>query len=183
MREFFILTYDSNPELVFVDDYELGDFDDLAVVDGECPAAGIPDEVKLVVDETRVWNDFIANPLSWMIFSTRFRDVMAPFWDEGEFTGIRLYGKSGKPFDGFWLGTMQRRINCMDRERSDFRERAPGDLDGINELVVVGSAVPDGVHAFALGEEPGTILVDGEVKAAIAASGVKGLALIRCDVS
>lgn len=164
MRSFYFLTYNPDPKLVSVIDYDLGGFDDQCIFEGSCPPGGVPDEVKLYVDASKQWHDFINNPLGWMIVSTPFKDAMTPFWKGGEFCPIELRDRDGDGvFGGFWLGTMGRRIACMDMERSEYREREPGDLEAVTKLVVRADSVPPDAHVFTLAEYVPEVLVDDEV--------------------
>jgi hypothetical protein len=184
MREFWRLGYDPDPRFAYVEDYDLGSFDDGdTILAGKCPDGGMPPHVKLEVDTSGEWPDLMKNPLHWIIVSDKLRKILLPYWNGGAFCEIRLQAsRSGEVLKGFWLGVIGRRVECMDREKSDFRERS-GRLVSLSHLVVAASKVPEDVHVFTLPELPRRVIVDGIVKTALAAGGATGLALVECGVS
>jgi hypothetical protein len=183
MRKFFDLGHDPDPSLVSVSDYDFGGHDEHIL---EGPYRGGPwlDDVKLFVDATKQWTDFISTPFMWMIVSTAFKETLAPFWAGGEFSPIHLRDPSGLACPGdYWLASMTRSIACMDMERSEYSWRSPGDLEGVTHLVVDESRVPADAHAFRLAEYDGVLLIDDVVATEIEKRGLTGIALVSCDVS
>jgi hypothetical protein len=181
MRHFYILSHDPDPALQSVVDYDLAGFDDLSVFAGDVSELKDLGRVNLQVDASKRPHDYLNNPLGWCLVSTTLRGALQPWWS-GEFFPMNLHGlPDGGRMDGFWLGVVSRRLDCMNLEHSDFRER-DGRVVALNKLVVSADKVPDDVHVFLLERYPWTVVVDGVVKDAIAESGSKGMALIECEV-
>lgn len=184
-RRFFILSHDSNPRLVFVADYSLGDFDDTKLLLGDRLDNGPTDEVRLVVDGSKKWHDYINTPLSWSLLSTAFKEGISDLvGKDDQFFGITLYDKKSQvPYTGFWLANFTTKIDCLDTDRSVISKRDTGKIEDIPQMVIRGESVPEDLHIFRERTFPFNVIIDSSVFTRIYKLGVKGMGLIECESS
>jgi hypothetical protein len=81
-----------------------------------------------------------------------------------------------EPLDGYWLANVIGLVSCVDRDRSHFEPRfgsATGELRGFE----VDPAQSYGLRLFRLAEDPRLVVVSDQVRAAVAATTLRGVLL------
>lgn len=178
MRNFFTLCECIDKIYGYIDDYELNGFDFLPLLRSE-KLESKPINIKLKVIASNEWPALLANPLSWVIVSSKMKLIFedfAPdhccFYPINEFFTI-----ASEETESYWLLSFYRKINCMNRKMSDYHEM-DGMITGINNLVIDPRLVPVGAHVFLL-DRPGTqIIVDQVFVEALVRSNIKGVTLL-----
>ena len=75
LRQFYILSHDSSSIWHSINDYNLFDFDDLPLLDGNKLKNGFDKNVKLTTNKNGKWPDYLNTPLSWNIVSSELKYV------------------------------------------------------------------------------------------------------------
>lgn len=162
MRKFFLLIECSPPIWRFVNDYDLNNFDDWPLLTGE-KLESKPDNVKLHVTGSGKWPALLNNPLSWFIVSNKLKEILENFaFNHCHFFSLDdcIVGEAVEE-GNYWLLSFFRKIDCMNREISSFREMA-GQIAGINHLVIDPSRIPMDDHIFFM-DKCGTRLIVDQV--------------------
>src|SRR5262249_20684408 len=142
--------------------YRLGGFDHTTLWDGGFIDAGIPQEVRLFLGPGNS-ADYIANPLSWPICSTRLVDFLskrAP--KDFQMFDAPLYRSSdGNRVTGYRIVNVLQRIACLDLTGSNisFDPDKKDSIFMLYDIAIKQDEVDPSVRLFRLAEWPYAIIV------------------------
>jgi hypothetical protein len=155
-RKFFILTYQDRTDLQVLDDYDLANFDDRPLDSGRPLAGPIPKKVKLWVTSGKP-ADYLAGPLSWLIFSDALVQKLWPLIEESVQVldaPLRMR-KGGRQVTGYKI------VNVLSRIAAVARVDGKKTVNLTQLMLIDGSKIPADVHLFRLRESP-TVFVGSE---------------------
>jgi hypothetical protein len=146
MRNFFVLTYDSDDDAAeVVADYEMGGFDLTTFWTGSPFAGTIPDDVALFVRDGHP-SDYLANPISWPIVSDRFRELIEQMDPPStQFLDVPLYRVGTRErVRGYWLANITRCLPVVVPGKGGVKELQ------VDLLVLAGDRIPPEIQIFRL---------------------------------
>jgi hypothetical protein len=180
MRRFYLVTAKSDKTKTAVTRYTMGNFPLWDFVTGNSDAD--PSTLAMIVDDKKEWCDIVGTPLSLIVVSTKFRDLLvANGFNVDGAVPTRLTGESGESYHSFYSISRAPVLECLDRERSVFRVGDDGLLASLSKVAIVPQGVPDDCHAFRIRDWPAYFVVDDIVKRSAEASGVTGVYYVACD--
>lgn len=186
MKKYYILTSDPSTKWYSIIDYDLCSFSDISLRLGKELENPPPVESKLFLANgcSKKWPDYLTNPLSWRLFSTKFKDVIEPFCD-GNSSFFSINSNIAAKINiekEYWLGSIFFQLPCMDLEKSEYRERN-GRISSVTKLVLDSSRIPESCHLFLLKERPTSLIIDDIAANEIVTADIKGIAFISVSLS
>ena len=126
--------------------------------------------------------DLVDNTSGLLIVSTRARDVLESEGVTGEgveYLPFALKDKRGRLTKGrFYIANLLRKVECMDRERSEFSSSSvDGRVLSVQNLVVQKEKVPPEAKLFRLGEWPRVIVIRSDLVQRIQDAKLTGLSV------
>jgi hypothetical protein len=146
----------------------------------------LPPTVRLDVEGTPC--DFVANPISWPICSSRMADVIERWAaNDVQFFDAPLYdSRSKKPIRGYKIVNITRRIECLDLTKTTvaYSKKTKGRLSFVgNPMFIREIAVPPSVHIFRVSEWSSTKIVSDELAEDLVKNKFTGFAFLPCKSS
>jgi len=171
---YYLFLKDANRnDLETVDDYEMGEFDLREFWKGKPFQGSISDSVKIVLDKGDP-SDYLGNPISWLIVSSKFLKLAHPFL--GEFVQvipITLY-KDGSEVRRY---SLLNPIGCIDAIVTSGKKR---DVI-LEDMRLKLSMIPPDRHFFRLCHQPTTIVISQALFDAIYRKGLNGIAAFKLE--
>ena len=182
MRKFYQLTFDTELATASsVDRYHMGDFDLTSLWGGQKIPCKLPDQVKLfITGSIESLPDFVGNPLSWLLVSRRFRDLIAKELENCcQFLDAPLYANSGNDYiKNFYLLNVLSVVDCVDKENSQIEYLNDGEIDFIVDLHINYDLIPDCIDIFRVKNSIGSVIISNKIVDLIRGKGLTGVALI-----
>jgi hypothetical protein len=184
MRKFHrLLRYDPEDKLTRVVEHSLANFDPTLLWEGARLVEAIPPSARLLVGPGEP-SDYMANPLSWLICSQRFVDILiARAGQDLQVVDAPLYdAKSAQAVKGYKIVNVVRTVACLDLERSDvsYDKSVPGKIVAVWRIAVLAHKVPSDAHVFRMTEWPYEVIFSGEMANDCVGKGLRGLAFQEC---
>ena len=179
MRKFYLLAHEPSRLWKSIEDYDLSDFDDFNLMEGEKLEEGPGSEVSLTVSDDGQWPDYLNNPLSWHIISSKLKPAFEGNGDVIFFPINSLLSEDAGFFD-YQLMSIYNPLDCLDKQRSEFEEE-DGWISSITKVVIDDSKVPSEIHFFLIDKCTSYLVVNSLVKEKLEKLDASGLGFVPTE--
>ncbi|AEI63720.1 imm11 family protein [Corallococcus macrosporus] len=168
--EYHVFSLNPDPRVALLRDIDENVPDYRKLTDGVRLKGSIPESTTFTLSEEGgdMLCDFVENTSGTLIVSTRAREALETegvTGDDFEYLPVILKDKRGRALKSrFYIVNPLQKIECMDRERSEFSASARTDkILSVQRLVVRHEQVPAELKLFRLGEWPRVIVIRSDL--------------------
>jgi len=175
-----VLEYDPSDRLAKVICYDLRSFDFTLLWNCAHKDADILDNVRLYISNGEL-PDYIANPLSWPIFSGRLIDIICNFAQvDIELLECHIFIEhSEQQVLGFKAVNTLKQFAALDPIYSRISRDKDGMITAVHKIAVLDDKIDSDVHIFRLIEWPYPLIISDELARALVGRRLVGIALER----
>ncbi|WNZ57896.1 hypothetical protein QT397_11340 [Microbulbifer sp. MKSA007] len=180
MRKFFELMPDAGLKgYSYVDNYYLGGFDRLSIIQAKRCNQDELSRVKICIEDTNLQlADFMGGVIDWPTLSDKFFNLIKDIiFSDVQVLDLPLFSQAtGGEIKGYRLLNILSLVDCVDKSRSLVTPGIRGE-DIITELYIHSNLVPDDVNIFRIPDCLDGIIVSEEFLARIRGKGLKGVVM------
>ncbi|ATB51511.1 imm11 family protein [Corallococcus macrosporus] len=161
-----VFSINPDPRVALLRDVSANVPDYMQLTDGIPLKGTIPESTTFTLSEEGgdMLCDFVENTSGTLIVSSRAREALETegiTGDDFEYLPVTLKDKRGRALKSrFYIVNPLQKVECMDRERSEFSASARTDkILSVQQLVVRQDMVPARLKLFRLGEWPRVIVI------------------------
>jgi hypothetical protein len=178
--------------VITIEDYDIGDdeFDHMQMWQGEKLPADYASTaqtvVRLYAQATRKSVDYMNNPLTWPLCSSKMVELLLAQCPED----IELFDspiidiKSKQVIPGYKVVNLTRKYDCIDLGKSNvaYSRAKPREIRYIQDYHFKSSAIPHDAHLFRCLHDVSGVFMSAQLASAMSKAGISGVAYQGCAI-